>query len=201
VDEPQRGERRRDGEQEVDVQAPAPVEGLGEDAAEEQADRRARAGDAAEDGERLRALLGLHEARGQQRQRARGEHGGEHALGGARGGEQPERGRGAAGGGRHREADQAADEGPLAAEQITELAAQQQQGAERQRVRGDDPLPRVVGEAEVGLGAGERDVHDRRVEHDHQLRDGDDPEDQPAALVVGVVRVVWHWRILDRKRR
>ena len=34
-----------------------------------------------------------------------------------------------------------ADERPLATEQIAELAAQQQQAAERQRVGGDDPLP------------------------------------------------------------
>ena len=60
------------------------------------------------------------------------------------------------------EAEQAADEGPLAAEQVAEAAAEQQQRAERQRVGGDDPLALVVGEAEVLLRAGQRDVHDRR---------------------------------------
>ena len=67
-------------------------------------------------------------------------------------------------------------------------AAEQQQRAEGQRVGGDDPLPGVVGEAEVLLRAGQRDVHDRHVEHDHQLGDGDQRQDQPAAvLVMGVV--------------
>jgi hypothetical protein len=42
-----------------------------------------------------------------------------------------------------READEAHDERPLAPEQITELAAQQQQAAECQRVCGHDPLPAV----------------------------------------------------------
>ena len=46
---------------------------------------------------------------------------------------------------------------------------------------GDDPLP--VGGAEVQglLRAGQRDVHDRGVQHDHQLREQQDREDRPAA--------------------
>ena len=36
----------------------------------------------------------------------------------------------------------------------------------------------------VLLRAGQRDVHDRQVEHDHQLRDADQRQDQPAALVM-----------------
>ena len=68
---------------------------------------------------------------------------------------------------------------PLAAEQVAEPAAEQQQAAERERVRGDDPLALVVAEAEVLLGRGQRDVHDGRVEHDHQLSDAEDREDHP----------------------
>ena len=56
-------------------------------------------------------------------------------------------------------------------------AAEQQQAAERQRVGGDDPLAVVVGEAEVGLRRRQRDVHDRRVEHDHQLGEAEHGED------------------------
>ena len=77
------------------------------------------------------------------------------------------------------EADQPADERPLAPEQVAELAAQQQQAAERQRVRGDDPLPVVGGEMQRALRRGQRDVHDRRVEHDHQLRDRQQRQDRP----------------------
>ena len=65
-------------------------------------------------------------------------------------------------------------------------AAEQQQAAEGERVRGDDPLPLVVGEAEVGLGGRERDVHDRHVQHHQQLGDADDGEDQPPAVVMGI---------------
>ena len=56
-----------------------------------------------------------------------------------------------------------------------------------ERVRGDDPLARLVGEAQRLLGGWQRDVHDRRVEHDHQLRDADEREDQPAAAAAGCV--------------
>ncbi len=52
----------------------------------------------------------------------------------------PKRLRGAADRGGDREADQAGDERPLAAEQVADPAAEQQQAAERERVGGDDPL-------------------------------------------------------------
>ncbi|GAA2440904.1 hypothetical protein GCM10010191_66300 [Actinomadura vinacea] len=53
--------------------------------------------------------------------------------------------------------------------QVTESAAEQQQAAERQGVTRDDPLPAAVAEAEVLLRLGQRDVHDGRIEHDHEL--------------------------------
>ena len=81
------------------------------------------------------------------------------------------------------EADEADDEGALAAEQVGEAAAEQQQAAEGERVGGDDPLAVAVGEAEVGLGGRQRDVHDGRVEHDHELGEPDDGEGQPATAV------------------
>ena len=71
----------------------------------------------------------------------------------ARGDEHAERPGSAAHRGGGGEAEQAADERPFAPEQVAELAAEQQQRAERQRVGGDDPLPLVVGEAEVLLRA------------------------------------------------
>jgi hypothetical protein len=89
-------------------------------------------------------------------------------------------------GGGDGEPEQAADEGPFAPEQIAEAAAEEEQRAERQRVGGDDPLARVVAEAEVLLRARQRDVDDGRVEDDHQLRHGDHREDDPAARVVRV---------------
>ena len=148
--------------------------------------RAAGAGDRAEDAERLGALGGLGERRGQQRERGGREQRAEHALQGAGADEQAEALRGAAERGCAGEAEQAGDEGPLAAEQVADAAAEQQQAAEGQRVGRDDPLAVVVGEAEVLLRGGQRDVHDRHVEHDHQLGDADDREDQPAAVVMGI---------------
>ena len=79
----------------------------------------------------------------------------------------------------------------LAAEEVAEAAAEQQQAAERERVGGDDPLAGVVGEAEVVLRDGQRDVHDRRVEHDHQLGDAEQREDPASAawLLVALRRL------------
>jgi hypothetical protein len=77
------------------------------------------------------------------------------------------------------EAEQADHEGPLAAEEIGQAAAEEEQRAEGERVGRDDPLAVAVGEAEVGLSRRERDVHDRRVEHDHQLSEGDGREGPP----------------------
>ena len=80
-------------------------------------------------------------------------------------------GGGAAQRGGRGEADQADDEGALAAPQVGDPAAEQQQTAEGEGVGGDDPLPVAVGDAQVLLGGGQRDVHDGRVEDDHQLGD------------------------------
>ena len=54
------------------------------------------------------------------------------------------------------EAEQPDDEDRLAPEQVTDPPAEQQQAAEGERVGGDDPLARVVGEPEVLLRAWRR---------------------------------------------
>ena len=94
--------------------------------------------------------------------------------------------RGAADRRRDREADQTDQERALAAEDVGDPAAEQQEAAEGQRVGRDDPLPVVVGEVQRVLRGGQRDVHDRRVQHDHELRDAQHGKDEPAT---GVVRV------------
>ena len=76
--------------------------------------------------------------------------------------------------GRTGEAEQADDEGALAAGVVGDPATQQQQRAEGQGVRRDHPLPVGVADVEVRLGRRERDVHDRGVEDDHQLRGRED---------------------------
>jgi hypothetical protein len=78
------------------------------------------------------------------------------------------------------EAGQAGHERDLAAEQVGQPPAQQQQAAERQRVRRHHILPVDGGEVQRGLRGRQRDVHDRQVEDDHELGDGHRRQDQPA---------------------
>jgi hypothetical protein len=182
-DQPQRPARCGQREREVDEHAQPPGNGLGEDAAEQQPEYAAAADDRAEDPERLAALGRLGERGRQQSQRRRSEDRREDALDRARGDKHPERACGAADRRCDRESQQSAREGPLASPQVAEPSAEQQQRPERERVCGHDPLPGVGGEAERQLSRRQRHVHDRQVEHDHQLRQPDHGQDQPAPLV------------------
>ena len=62
----------------------------------------------------------------------------------------------------------------------------QEEPSEGERVCSDDPLPLAVGEVQSLLRRGQRDVHDRRVEHDHQLGSRNDREDPPAPCVLAI---------------
>ena len=59
------------------------------------------------------------------------------------------------------------------AEQIAAAAADEQQRAERQCVPVHDPCDPADAEPQAVLDRGERDVDDRHVEYDHQLRGGE----------------------------
>ena len=124
--------------------------------------------------------FGIGERGGQDGQGRRGEDRGERTLQGAGADEELEALRRAAEGGGDGEADEADEEHAAATEHVGEPAAEQQQAAEGEGVGGDHPLAVVVAEPEVRLGGGQRDVHDGRVEHDHQLGEGDRREDEPA---------------------
>jgi hypothetical protein len=171
------------GEDHVDVEAPAPGQVRGQRAAEQQTDRGARARDRAVDPEGLTPLLRVAEGRGQQRQRRGRQHRGEHALAGAGGDEHGEVDRGAADRRGYGEAGQPCDEHDFAPEQVGQPPAEQQQAAERQRVRGDDPLPVHVVEVQRVLCRRQCQVHHGQVENDHELRDADDGQDPPAPRV------------------
>jgi hypothetical protein len=79
----------------------------------------------------------------------------------------------------------AGEEQPAAPEQVTGAAAEQQEAAEHERIAVDHPLQVRGAEPEVGLDRRQRDVHHRRVEDDHELREADDDEDEPAAGLAG----------------
>ena len=75
---------------------------------------------------------------------------------------------------------EARNEHPAPAEQVGQAAAEQQRPTEEDGVRGDHPLQPRVREAEIGLDRGERDIHNRDVENDHELSGDDESECAPA---------------------
>src|SRR5690348_12578285 len=157
-------ERRRPdqpdgGKGQVDIQRPAPVQVLGQQAAEQQADRAGDPGDRAEDRERAAAGRAASERRGDDRQRGRGEQRPERALGGPPSGQDSEVRRRAGQRRRGGEPGQAGHEGAVAAEPVRQLPAEQQQAAERQRIGGYHPLAVRVGERQPPLRRRQRDVH------------------------------------------
>jgi hypothetical protein len=93
-----------------------------------------------------------------------------------------------AGSRRNREPQQPHDEHGLAAESVAQPAPKRKQTAEGQYVGGDHPLAAGVGEAEVGLRRGQGNVHDGRIQQDHDLGDDEDTQGHPASLVAGIGR-------------
>src|SRR5439155_943346 len=69
------------------------------------------------------------------------------------------------------EDDEAGDEDEAPPEQVCELAAREQQHAERQRVGVEDPLELGDRDPQVVLDRRQRDDHHRVVEHDHEEAD------------------------------
>ncbi|MDH6617469.1 hypothetical protein M2163_004577 [Streptomyces sp. SAI-135] len=188
TDDEVRAERGHDRERDVHEEGPAPVHVLGQHTAEDEAHGTATTGDGAVDAERLGALLGVREHHGEQGERGGREQGAEDTLEGAGAEHHGAGGRGTAERGGRGEADQADDEGVLAAPQVGYAAAEEQEPAEGQGVGRHDPLPVAVGDAEVGLGRRQGDVHDGRVEDDHQLGQRDEDERFPAVGVTGRCR-------------
>ena len=82
-----------------------------------------------------------------------------------------------------REDDEPDHEDPPPAEQVGEPAAEEQEASEDERVGGDHPLQVLLREVEVGLDRGQRDVHDRDVEHDHELHHAEQQQPDPLAPV------------------
>ena len=177
----QDGEADRD----VDEQRPAPRAEVGDDAAEQQADRRAGRGDGTE--ERQRAVAGglVGRAGGEE-----GEHAGcgHRRPGALQGPGQDQLGRGLRETAEQREEGEHAQpdlEHPEPAADVAEPAAEQQQAAERERVGVEHPRERRRPEAEVGVDPGQGDVHDGGVQHEHQLGHQHDRDPGRGAAGVG----------------
>ncbi|HMG64950.1 MAG TPA: hypothetical protein VK599_18550 [Streptosporangiaceae bacterium] len=170
------------GEDQVDEQRVTPGQVLGENPAQDQAHRAAADGDRAEDSERPAPLARVPERADQGAQRGWRENGAEGALQRPGRHQHHERDGGAPDGGGDGESDQARDEDPLAAVHVAEPPAHQQQAAEGQGVARHHPLPVTVGETQRLLRGRQRDVHDRGVQHHHQLGDCHHDQDHPAPV-------------------
>ena len=161
-----------------------PVEGVGEDAAEEHAEAAAAGHHEAEDAHRLRPFGLLGEEVHHQRQRDGRDDRAAEPLECPRRDQKPcRRGHTARdrGNGEERDADQ---EHPAMAVEVTEPAAEQEEAAEREEIRIHDPRERRLREAEVFSDRRQRDVHDRRVEDDHQVAEAEDVQREPAGAVI-----------------
>src|SRR5205823_1096055 len=62
--------------------------------------------------------------------------------------------------------------------------AEEEESAEEEHVRVHDPGERALGEAEVRSDRWQRDVHDGRVEHDHEAAQAEDHESAPAGTIL-----------------
>ena len=79
-----------------------------------------------------------------------------------------------------REQDEAGHEHAPPAQQVGHAPAEQQEAAEGEHVGVHDPGEVALREVERLADRGQRDVHDRRVEHHHELRRGEQAEGDPA---------------------
>ena len=115
------------------------------------------------DGRGDRAAEALHRSRGD-----------EHPL---RRGEAADKGRGG-------EEGDARKEQPPVPEEVAEPAAEQEKASVGEQVGVHDPGQGGLGEVQVLADRRQRDVHDRGVEHDHQAREGERVEREPAGAAL-----------------
>ncbi len=181
--QPRPEQHRADADRKVDEKDPVPVDQLRQRASGEQPKRAAAGDHEHEDAHRLGALRGLGEA---------GDDEGEDDSRGHRAADTLQESRRDQGRGvdsqaiesrGHGEDRHACEEHPLAADQVAGPAGEQEQAAVGDQVAVDDPGEVGLGEVKVALDRGQGDVHDRRVQDDHQLAEADDDEGEPAPAV------------------
>ena len=170
---------------EVDEEDPVPAQRLGEGAAGQQAERAAGHGGEHVGAHRAGALTGLREFGDDDRQDHGRLHGGADALDEACGDEETLAGGGAAEQRGDGEDDESGEEHALAAEQVAEPAGEEQEAAEGDEEGVDDPGQVALAEMQIALDRGQRHIHDRGVEHDHELRQADNHEGHPPAVAGG----------------
>jgi hypothetical protein len=187
-DEAQRGDEDGDADRDVHEEDPRPGEGVHEDPPEQEADRATADRDRGPDAHRLRALRALGEGRRDDRERGGCDERGAEPLKPAADDEDLRVGREAVQERRDREDHDADEEDLLPPDEVTGAAAEQEEAAEDQRVGVDDPLQVGIRHLEVVLYRRQRDVHDRGIEDDHELRHADEDQDEPGVDVVAMHR-------------
>jgi hypothetical protein len=189
IEQPHRQQRRRDPDRQVDEEDPVPVDRLGEHAARQQADGAAGRCDEAVDPDRPSLLARLGEHGDDHAQDHGRRHGTADALHEPRPNQQGLALRQAAHerrGGEDRQADQ---EDAPAADEVAQPPGEQQQTSERDQVCVDHPGKARLREAQIALNRGQRHVHDRGVEDDHQHAHAEHHKRHPAGPVAHCVCV------------
>ena len=165
-----------------------PVERVGQDAAKKHADRSAAGHDKAEEAHGPRPFTGLDEKVHDQRQGDRRDDRAAEPLNRTRRDQHALRTRQAAGAGGKSKKDYSGKEQPAMPEQIAEPAAKQQKATEGEDVGVHDPDKRRLGEAEIGTYGRQGDIHDRRVEDDHEVAEAENGEGKPGGMLQEIVR-------------
>ncbi len=170
----------RDADRQIHEKYPVPAGRARQHAAREHAEAAAAGADETIDTHRLGAVARLREEIHDERERDRRYHGAAESLHRACADEQRLRAGKAAGEGGSGENSDAVKEKAPVAEQVAEPPAKQQETAVSEHIGVHDPDERGLREAQAFLDRRQGDVHDRRVEHDHQLAGAKDVEREPA---------------------
>jgi hypothetical protein len=147
-----------------------PVEHLDQQAAEHGPETKPEAGDRRPDADRPRPPIRL-ERIDKDRERKRRQERGADALEGPKRDQHPVARRERAAGREDREQREAGQKNSLAPVPIAERAADEDERRERERVRVDRPDEIAGRDVELVLNRRQRNVHDRDVEQDHELRE------------------------------
>ena len=183
----QRGRDRRGDEpdRDVDPQHPLPAQSVRERAAEQHTRGAAAPGHGTPHAQRLVALGAVTEGGRHDRQRGGGEDRRPDALHGSRGDELAGVLGQAASQRRQREQHEARHEDDSPSQQVRHAPAQEQEATECEHVGVHNPRQVALGELQSAADRRKRDVHDRGVEHDHELRDAEERQRDPTAVLSG----------------
>ena len=183
VDEPRTKSHGRDADGQVDEEDPVPADPLSEESTREQTQRTATGDDEREDAHGLGALRRLAElgdddgddhAGGQRAAQALQEAADDEVVGPIG---EPAAHR------CNREEEDSRQEDLAASDQVTEPPGHEQEAPVGDQVAVDHPGQAGLGKTKVSLHVRQRHVHDRGVEHDHELPEADHDQGQPPSEI------------------